>query len=136
MNQKSDEKEYRPLELIKKFGIEDRVVVKNEFIPNEDVHKYFQVSDAGVLFYEYATPSGVESLSYNFRLPILATKVGHFPETIKDGYNGYLAPAEDTEGMKEVMKRFLEEPIDRNNVEKATELMSWENYAEAIIGER
>ena len=32
----------------------------NEFIPNEDVHKYFQVSDCVVLYYLTAsTPSGI-----------------------------------------------------------------------------
>ena len=80
----------------------------NEFIPNEDVHKYFQVSDCVVLYYLTATPSGIESLSYNFRLPILATKVGHFPETVKDGFNGYLAEDRDIESMAAVMEKYIE----------------------------
>ena len=90
------------------------------------------MSDAAVLFYRTATPSGIESLSYNFKMPILATKVGHFPETIVDGFNGYLAEAEDIQSMKNQMLRFLESPIDRENVVKATENMSWTNYAKAI----
>ena len=105
----------------------------NEFIPNEDVNKYFQVADCGVLFYEYATPSGVESLNYNFKLPILATAVGHFPETIEDGFNGYLAKPEDTKSMADAMLRFLEKPIDRKNVALKAKDMSWENYAKAIL---
>ncbi len=133
LSKRSDEGEYRPLELISKFGIEDRVVVKNEFIPNEDVHKYFQVSDAVVLFYEFATPSGVESLSYNFELPILATAVGHFPETIEDGYNGYLAEPEDIGSMTAVMEKMIDHPIDRKHVVESTKMMSWDNYARAIL---
>lgn len=133
LKNKEDEKNYRPLSLIKKYGLEDRTMVVNKFVPNEDVHKYFQVSDAVVLFYEYATPSGIESLSYNFQKPLLATKVGHFPETIEDGFNGYLAEAEDTTSMAKQMNRYLDHPLPPENVALKTKDMSWENYARAIM---
>ena len=134
LSNKSNEKDYRPLQLIKELGLEDKTLIRNEFIANEEVHKFFQISDAVLLFYEYATPSGVESLSYNFKMPILATKVGHFPETIQHGFNGYLAEAEDTNSMAAQMIQLLEKPIDRNNVEATTKKMSWENYVNAILG--
>ena len=131
---KSDnEGDYRPLQLIDEFNLHDKTLIRNEFIANEDVNKYFQIADAGLLFYLYATPSGIESLSYNFKLPIIATSVGHFPETIKDGYNGYLAEAENVESMKEKMQLFLEQPIDRKNVAASAKEMSWENYVSAIL---
>ena len=133
LSKDSDERNYRPLDRIEALGIEDRTVVINTFIPNEDVHKYFQVADSSILFYETATPSGVESLTYNFELPILATHVGHFPETIKDGYNGYLADAANTESMAQIMLKSIEQPIERKHVRKAAEKMSWTNYVQAIL---
>ncbi len=128
-----EEKDYRPLDLIPYFGIEQETMTVNEFIPNEDLPKYFQTSDAVLLFYETATPSGIESLSYNFKKPILASKVGHFPETIEEGFNGYLAEAGDTDSMKEAMRKAIEAPIPEENIEKATAKQSWENYARAIL---
>ena len=133
LRRKDDEGDYRPLQLIEKYGLQDRTVVVNRFIPNEDVHRYFQMSDAVLLFYEYATPSGIESLSYNFRLPIVATRVGHFPETIEDGFNGYLAEPDDTASMADQMERLIRHPIPPENVEQATRMMSWDNYATAIL---
>jgi len=133
LNSKDDEGEYRPLQLVKELGLENDTLIRNEFIANEDVNKFFQISDNVVLFYEYATPSGVESLSYNFKMPILATKVGHFPETITDGFNGYLAEAENTDDMAAQMIKAIDQPIDRNNVVEATKKMSWENYSKAIL---
>ena len=133
LSKDSDERNYRPLERIKALGIEDRTVVINTFIPNEDVHKYFQVADSSILFYETATPSGVESLTYNFELPILATDVGHFPETVKDGYNGYLAKADNTQSMAQIMLKSIDQPIERKHVRKAAEKMSWKNYIQAIL---
>ncbi|MFT5724080.1 MAG: glycosyltransferase involved in cell wall biosynthesis, partial [Bacteroidia bacterium] len=135
LSKQDDEQHYRPLELIEQLGIEEECVVFNSFIPNEDVHKYFQVSDCAVLYYLTATPSGIESLSYNFNLPILATKVGHFPETIKDGYNGYLAEDRDIHSMAETMKKYLVQPLPKANVAKIAENLSWENYAMAILAD-
>lgn len=129
----NEEENYRPLEMIRALGIERHVMVVNRFIPNEEVHQYFQASDAILTFYETATPSGVESLSYNFHLPVLATRVGHFPETIREGYNGYLAEPGNIADMARVMQHFLEHPIPTENIKHIAEQLSWTRYAEAIV---
>ncbi|HEY0979034.1 MAG TPA: glycosyltransferase [Flavobacteriales bacterium] len=128
-----DERDYDPLALIDKLGLKDRTLVVDRFIPNEEVPPYFQAADTIVLFYETATPSGVESLSYNFKLPAVATRVGHFPETITDGFNGYMATPKDITDMVRVMNASIERPIPRENVVEATKTMSWANYAKAIL---
>jgi glycosyltransferase involved in cell wall biosynthesis len=133
LNKKDDEREDQPLEWIEKLGLEKDCYVVNKFIGNEEVPPFFQVSDAVLLFYRTATPSGIESLSYNFSLPLLATRVGHFPETIQDGFNGYLAKDGDIDDMARVMLEFLERPINRENVREKTKMMSWDRYAEAIM---
>jgi len=130
-----DEKNYRPLDLIDELGLGDKVFLMNDFVPNEDVHKYFQVSDAILLYYLYATPSGVESIAYNFRLPILATEVGHFPETVKDGYNGYLADPENIGSMAMAMEKIITHPIEKENIGESSKEMSWSNYSAAILSD-
>jgi glycosyltransferase involved in cell wall biosynthesis len=133
LSNKEDEKDYRPLELIEQYGLQDKVMVVNSFVADEDVYQYFQVSDAILLFYEYATPSGVESMAYNFKLPILATSVGHFPETVKHGYNGYLAPPGQHEAMAAIMQQAIIQPIPAAHVDASASAFSWENYARAIM---
>jgi glycosyltransferase involved in cell wall biosynthesis len=128
-----DETDYRPLDLIDQLRIKNEVVVINRYVGNEEVHKYFQVADCNVLFYLVATPSGVESIAYNFKLPSIATRVGHFPETINDAYNGYLAEPEDIDSMCEAMKKSLTKPIPPEHIEEQAKQMSWENYAKAIL---
>ncbi|MEQ9311086.1 MAG: glycosyltransferase [Cytophagales bacterium] len=135
LKNKESEQDYRPLSLVEELDLQDSTVVKSEFIPNEDVHKYFQVADCSVLYYLTATPSGVESLTYNFGLPILATRVGHFPETIQDGFNGYLAEPEDIDSMAEQMLKYLELPLPSENVYKSASKMSWDNYVTAILAD-
>lgn len=135
LNRQDDEQNYRPLDLIERFQLEERVVAITEFVPNEDVHKYFQASDSITLFYSAATPSGVESMAYNFGLPILASDVGHFSETVKHGFNGYLAEPEDVASMARVMVQSIESPIPAGNVYATSAKMSWDNYASAILGQ-
>ncbi len=133
LKNKDNEQDYNPLKLIEDLGIQKNVYLQNRFIANEEVNKFFQVSDSILTFYETATPSGVESLAYNFEMPVLATKVGHFPETIKDGYNGYLANPGDIQDIANVMLKSIDFPIDRANVRETIKNLSWENYAKALI---
>jgi len=128
-----DERKYRPLDLIDKYGLRDRVRVISEFVPDEDVHKYFQASDSITLFYSTDTPSGVESMAYNFGMPILASDNGHFSETIKHGYNGYLAEPDNPGSLARIMIQSIEEPILSENVYSTSAKMSWDNYASAIM---
>ncbi len=133
LGSQDNEQDYNPLALVEKLGIQDQVQIFNQFIPNEDVHQYFQVSYTVLLFYSYATPSGIESLSYNFKLPILATKVGHFPETVKEGFNGYLAEAENIEDMTRVMLKSIDQPLPAENITEMAQHLSWDRYAKAIL---
>ncbi len=135
LKKQDDEQNYRPLDLIEKYQLQEQVVAITEFVPDEDVHKYFQASDSITLFYMAATPSGVESMAYNFGMPILATRVGHFFETIKHGYNGYLAEPDNPVSMAEVMVQSIESPIPSDNVYATSAEMSWDNYATAILNQ-
>ena len=128
-----EEAEYNPLALIAELGISDKVLLVNEFIPSEEVHRYFQVSDAIVLFYEQPNSSGVESIAYNFRLPILATRMGHFTETVKDGFNGYLCSLDDPQSLVQVMEKSIVHPIARENVERASNSLSWNVYVRSLL---
>jgi glycosyltransferase involved in cell wall biosynthesis len=133
LKQQDDEQDYNPLALIDTLGIQPYVKVYNDFVPNEDVYRYFQVSDNLMLYYLTATPSGVESIGYNFKMPVLATRVGHFPETVIDGYNGYLANPNDIQDMASVMLKSISHPIDRSHIAETAEKFSWLAYAQAIL---
>jgi len=128
-----DEQNYRPLDLIRRYHLEHCVKVVNEFVPNEEVYKYFQVADALLLFYTYATPSGVESIAYNFGIPVVATRVGNFSETIQEGVTGYLAEPGDIRSMAEAMEKIIHQPLERSKIEKHASLLSWERYSGSIL---
>jgi len=132
LKKKEKESDYRPLLKVQELGLSKKVLLRNDYVANEEVHKYFQASDSILLFYEYATPSGVESISYNFKKPILATKVGHFPETVSHGVDGYLAQPGDVSDMAAIMELSIKDPIVASNIDQKVAHMSWSNYAKAI----
>lgn len=82
-----DEAKYR--QQIKDLGIEDRVIIRNEFIPDSDLRKYFGAADLIVQPYKSATQSGVTQVAFHFEKPMLVTNVGGLGEIVHHGKMGY-----------------------------------------------
>ena len=91
------------ISLIEQLGLQDRVVLHDRFIADEDVKYYFSAADALVLPYRTATQSGVTQIAYNFSLPMIVTRVGGLPEIVPDGRVGLVCEA-DAESIKEALQ--------------------------------
>ena len=91
------------ISLIEELGLQDRVVLHDRFIADEDVKYYFSAADALVLPYRTATQSGVTQIAYNFSLPMIVTRVGGLPEIVPDGRVGLVCEA-DAESIKEALQ--------------------------------
>ena len=98
-------KEY--LELIKKLGIENNVKVVNQFVPNEDVAKYYQAADVVILPYRSATQSGILNVAYGFYKPVIVTNVGGLGEFVDEGKTGFVVKPDSPEAIAEGVNRFL-----------------------------
>jgi glycosyltransferase involved in cell wall biosynthesis len=53
--------------LIDKYNIKQKVKVINQFVPNEEVSKYYLASDVVILPYKSATQSGILNIAYGFK---------------------------------------------------------------------
>lgn len=74
--------------IIERLGLQDRVVLHDHFVADEDVRYYFSAADCLVLPYRTATQSGVTQIAYNFSMPMIVTRVGGLPEIVPDGRVG------------------------------------------------
>ncbi len=83
-----DEKKYR--ELVQRLGLEDKVIFRNEYIPQDEVRYYFGAADIVAQPYRSATQSGISQLAYHFEKPMLVTRVGGLPEIVPHGKAGYV----------------------------------------------
>ena len=72
-----DEKPY--LQMIKDLGISKSVILKNNFIADNEVKYYLCAADVLIQPYRNATQSGVTPLAYHFEKPMVVTNVGGLP---------------------------------------------------------
>jgi len=75
---------------IKEHGIEEKVVLRTDYIPSEMVKYYFCACDMVVQPYRSATQSGVTQIAYHFEKPMLVTDVGGLSEIVPNGKAGYV----------------------------------------------
>ena len=87
------------LKIIGDLNIGERVKVINEFVPNEEVSKYYQISDVVILPYLSATQSGILNVAYGFNKPVIVTDVGGLAEFVEQGKTGFVIKPNSVEAI-------------------------------------
>jgi D-inositol-3-phosphate glycosyltransferase len=104
------------------------VVLKDEFIPDEEMELYFKAADVLVLPYTEIFQSGVLFMGYSFGLPVIATDVGSLGEDIIEGKTGFLCKPRDPIDLAGAIERYFQSDLFRNATHHRHEIQS---YAEA-----
>ena len=81
-------------ELIKKLSLEDSVILRTNFIADDDVKYYLSAADCVVQPYRSATQSGVTPLAYHFNKPMIVTNVGGLPAMVPNEKVGLICEPE------------------------------------------
>lgn len=90
-----DKKPY--LEQIERLGLQDSVLVCDDFIPNNEVSAYFCASDVVVQPYLNATQSGVTQIAYYYNKPMIVTNVGGLAELVPHNKVGLVCDVDATQ---------------------------------------
>jgi glycosyltransferase involved in cell wall biosynthesis len=121
-------------QLIKEKNLSEHVIMRTDFIADNEVPYYFGASDMIVQPYKSATQSGVTQIAFNYNKPMLVTDVGGLGETIPNGKVGYVVdPGPDA--IADAICDFYEN--DRRefftqNVIAEKEKFSWGSMVETI----
>lgn len=128
-----DEDKYRAQ--IAQLGLADRVIIRNEFIPDGDLRKYFGAADLIVQPYKTATQSGVTQVAFHFEKPMLVTNVGGLGEIVHDHQMGYAC-----EPTAEAIANDMSDYFTNNRQEAYTSYLqkektkyTWSKMTEAFI---
>ncbi|MDT3435566.1 glycosyltransferase family 4 protein [Haloarcula sp. 1CSR25-25] len=114
------------------------VQIYNEFIPDEKVGKFFRNADVVVLPYKSGSQSGVLTISYEYRTPVVVTNVGSLPEAVTEGETGYIVPSNDPDSLSEAIigiisseetSQHMEDIID----EKVQTELSWNVICKQLV---
>jgi glycosyltransferase involved in cell wall biosynthesis len=128
-----DDMPYR--ELIKKYNLEDDIIIFDHFINDNEVPLFFSVAELVVQPYKSATQSGVTQIAFYFEKPMLVTDVGGLREIVKDGKCGYVVKPEP-EFIAEAIIDYFDNGRKEQftaGVKKEKEKFSWEKMTAAII---
>lgn len=123
------------LAMIRKLKLEDRVDIQSGYLSEAELNSSFSRADVVVLPYKKALTSGVIATAYGHGKPVLATRVGSFPEIIRDGSTGKLIPCDDPQALADAILWFLEHrDIDfAGQIREFTAReMSWPSLVDAI----
>jgi D-inositol-3-phosphate glycosyltransferase len=98
-------------EEIRKDG---RILVRAEFIPDDEIEIYFKAADILVLPYRHIYQSGVLFLGYSFGLPVLAADVGSLKEEIVEGETGFVFKPDDSVDLGKAIGRYFASDLYTN----------------------
>lgn len=121
-------------DLIEQLQIQDRIILKTDFIPDNEVGNYFCASDLVVQPYKSATQSGVTQIAYHFNKPMVVTDVGGLAEIVPDGKTGYVVQ-QDPAAIANAIHTFFKENRAKDfieNIKIEKKKYSWSRMVETI----
>jgi len=84
-----------------------RVLLRADYVPDDETELFFKAADVLVLPYRYIYQSGVLFLGYSFGLPVLAADVGSLKDEIVEGKTGFVFRPEDSIDLAKVIERYF-----------------------------
>lgn len=126
-----DEKPYK--ELIQRLQLENSLLLKTDFIPDDDVKYYLCVVDAVVQPYRHATQSGVTPLAYHFEKPMIVSNVGGLPSLVHHEKTGLVAEPDPLSLANAILRYYeLGEDYFISDLRNEKQKYSWENLVKTI----
>lgn len=121
-------------DLEKQFNVSDKIVWKNDFIPDSQVATYFSAADIVVQPYKSATQSGVTQIAYHFEKPMLVTNVGGLAEIVPNGKVGYVVEPKASNIVDAICDFYdnNREPDLVENVKVEKQKYAWSRMTESI----
>jgi len=129
----ANEAEYQ--QLIMKLGIADQLIMRTDYIPNDQVYKYFSAADCVVQPYLSATQSGISQVAYHFEVPMIVTNVGGLPETVPHDKVGLIADVSSDAIAKMIVRFYDEKKTDQYAANMKIEKVkySWSYFVEQLM---
>lgn len=123
------------LQMIDNNHINNKVIICDRYIPDEEVKNFFNLADMVVQPYRSATQSGVTQVAYHFEKPMLVTDVGGLREIVPDGKVGYVVepvPEKIADAICDFYDNDRKELFGNNIVEEKKKY-EWSKMTETIM---
>jgi len=119
---------------VARLGLENMLILRTDFIPDNEVRNYFCAADVVIQPYRNATQSGVTPVAYHFEIPMIVTNVGGLPALVPDGKVGLVADPNATSIAKKITEYFInDENVFIENLKEEKKKFSWKKMVDAIV---
>lgn len=122
-------------EQINKLGLQDSVILSNDFIPDSEVGTYFCAADLVVQTYLDATQSGVTQIAYFYSKPMVVTNVGGLAELVPNEKVGYVVPVNATDIANAIVAYYKEEReqafVENSKIER--QKFTWKYLCQQLL---
>jgi glycosyltransferase involved in cell wall biosynthesis len=112
---------------IARSGVQNQLVERIEYIPDEETELYFKAADVLVLPYTHIFQSGVLFLGYSFGLPAIASDVGSLKEEILEGKTGFVFRPQDSSDLARKIDSYFKSELFRNLESRRAEIKEYAN---------
>jgi glycosyltransferase involved in cell wall biosynthesis len=89
-----------------------------------------------MLPYKNIYHSGLMHLAYSFSKPVIATRVGDFEETIKEGKSGFLVDKGDVSGMAKTIDEAFNDKRNLKEMGQFARKLSEQEYSWKVIASK
>jgi len=114
-----------------------RILLRADFIPDEEAELYFKAADVLVLPYRHIYQSGVLFLGYSFGLPVVAADVGALRDEIVEGDTGFVFRPEDPVDLAATVERYFASDLYANLDSRRQEIRNFatERHSWNVVGQ-
>ena len=114
-----------------------RILLRTDFVPDEETEIYFKAADVLVLPYKHIYQSGVLFLGYSFGLPVLAADVGSLKDEIVEGKTGFVFRPKDPVDLARAIERYFASDLyaDLNNRRQEIRDYAKERHSWDVVGQ-
>jgi glycosyltransferase involved in cell wall biosynthesis len=129
----TDSKPYA--DMIQELGIRDQLILKTDFIPDNEVRNYFCAADLVVQPYKHATQSGVTQIAYYYNKPMLVTNVGGLAELVPHEVVGYVVER-DEQAIAQAINDYYTQNKEAEftaNIELEKQKFTWKYLTEQLL---
>lgn len=95
---------------IDRLQLDDHIIRRLGYVPEDEVAPYFSAADVVALPYTEGDFSGVLMAAYAFGCPVVATDTGGIGQTVAKDDTGYMVPPRDRRALAEAIVRVLADP--------------------------
>jgi len=119
--------------MINSLGINNDVIIKNEFINSDEIKFYFGACEVVVQPYKKATQSGVSSLGVAYEKKIVTTNVGGLTEYLNEK-NSFISKADSKSLTNKIIDAFNDQTSKKTkNMRKLKDELSWNNFCKSLL---